>query len=111
MADQLGSVLEPVGEPRLPQLNARKGAVIVEGESITHARVLAVANELGRATQFDDGYAIDPDLAEMIPEDFIWRKLSPKEASDLLNKLREGPPRHGHHTQPAILAKSWLITP
>jgi hypothetical protein len=70
-------------------------AVIVEGESITHARVLAVANELGRASQFDDGYAIDPDLAEMIPEDFIWRKLSPKEASDLLNRLKEGPPRPG----------------
>ena len=67
-------------------------AVIVEGESITHARVLAVANELGRASQFDDGYAIDPDLAELIPEDFIWRKLSPKEANDLLNKLREDPP-------------------
>jgi hypothetical protein len=65
-------------------------AVIVEGESITHARVLAVANELGRASQFDDGYAIEPDLAEMIPEDFLWRKLSPKEASDLLNTLREG---------------------
>jgi hypothetical protein len=70
-------------------------AVIVEGESITHARVLAVANELGRASQFDDGYAIDPDLAEMIPEDFIWRQLSPKEASDLLNKLREDPLRTG----------------
>jgi hypothetical protein len=65
-------------------------AAIVEGESITHARVLAVANEIGRASQFGDGYAIEPDLAEMIPEDFLWRKLSPKEASDLLNKLREG---------------------
>ena len=70
-------------------------AVIIEGELITHARVLAVANELGRASQFDDGYAIDPDLAESIPEDFIWRKLSPKEASDLLNELREGRPRPG----------------
>jgi hypothetical protein len=78
-------------------------AVIVEGESIVHARVLAVANELGRASQFDDGYAIDPGLAELIPEDFIWRKLSPKEASDLLNKLREGPLRTGTiHSQQSL---------
>jgi hypothetical protein len=78
-------------------------AVIIEAESITHARVLAVANELGRASQFDDGYAIDSDLAELIPEDFIWRKLSPNEASDLLNRLREGPPRQGAiHSQQSL---------
>jgi hypothetical protein len=67
-------------------------AVIVEGESLIHARALAVANELGRASEFDDGYAIDPDLAEMIPEDFIWRKLSPKEAADVLTMLKDGLP-------------------
>jgi hypothetical protein len=65
-------------------------AVIVEGNSITHARVLAVANELGRASQFEDGYAIDPALAEMIPDDFTWRKLSPKEAADILMMLKDG---------------------
>jgi len=54
------------------------GAVIVEGESIAHARLLAVMNELGRASQFDEGYPIDPDLAAMIPEDFIFRKLFPR---------------------------------
>jgi hypothetical protein len=44
-------------------------------------------------------------LAEMIPEDFIWRKLSPKEAGDLLNKLREGPPRPGiTHSQQSLRA-------
>jgi hypothetical protein len=68
-------------------------AVIVEGNSVTHARVLAVANELGRASQFEDGYAIDPDLAEMIPDDFIWRELSPKEAADVLMMLKDGMPR------------------
>jgi hypothetical protein len=49
------------------------GAVIVEGESlsVTHARLLAIVNELGRVSQFDEGYAIDADLAKMIPEDFI----------------------------------------
>jgi hypothetical protein len=71
------------------------GAVIVEGNSITHARVLAIANELGRASQFEDGYAIDPELAEMIPDDFTWRTLPPKEAGDILMMLKDGPPRQG----------------
>ena len=70
-------------------------AVIVEGNSITHARVLAEANELGRASQFEHGYAIDPDLAEMIPDDFTWRKLSPKEAADILMMLKDGLSRPG----------------
>jgi hypothetical protein len=65
-------------------------AVIVEGNSITHARVLAGANELGRASQFEDGYAIDPDLAEMIPDEFVWRELSSTEAADVLMMLKEG---------------------
>src|SRR5271166_1537118 len=47
----------------------------------------------GRVSQFDEGYAIDPDLAKMIPEDLIWRKLSPKEAADMLSMLKEGPQR------------------
>jgi hypothetical protein len=70
-------------------------AVIVEGNSVTHARLLAIANELGRASQFKDGYAIDPDLAEMIPDDFTWRKLSSKEAADILMMLKDGLSRQG----------------
>jgi hypothetical protein len=70
-------------------------AVIVEGNSVTHARVLAVSNELGRASQFEDGYAIDPDLAEMIPDEVTWRKLSPKEAADILMMLQDGLSRQG----------------
>jgi hypothetical protein len=69
-------------------------AVIVEGNSVTHARVLAVANELGRASQFEDGYAIDLDLAEMIPDD-LWREISPKEAADILMMLKDGLTRQG----------------
>jgi hypothetical protein len=69
------------------------GAVILEGESIAHARLLAVMNALGRASQFDEGYPIDPDLAAMIPEDFIFRKLFPEEARDMLTVLNDGPPR------------------
>jgi hypothetical protein len=66
------------------------GAVIVEGESITHARLLAVANDLCRASQFLDGYPIDPDLVEMIPEDFKWRRLSRQQADDMLAAMKDG---------------------
>jgi hypothetical protein len=66
------------------------GAVIVEGESITHARLLAVANDLCRASQFLDGYPVDPDLVEMVPEDFKWRRLSRQQADDMLAAMKDG---------------------
>jgi hypothetical protein len=70
-------------------LSLRGGsAVIVEAESMTHARLLAVVNDMGRASHFTDGYPIDPHLLEMIPEDLIERKLSPAEANGLLDRLR-----------------------
>jgi hypothetical protein len=64
------------------------GAAIVEAESMVHARLLAVVNDIGRASHFTDGYPIDPHLLEMIPEDFIERTLSPVEADGLLDRLR-----------------------
>jgi hypothetical protein len=66
-------------------------AAIVEGESITHARLLAVVNDLCRASHFQEGYAIDPELSEMIPEDFLWCRLSQPQASDFLQILKDGP--------------------
>jgi hypothetical protein len=66
------------------------GAVIVEGESITHARLLAVANDLCRASQFLNGYPVDPDLVEMVPEDFKWRRLSRQQADDMLAAMKDG---------------------
>jgi hypothetical protein len=47
--------------------------VIIEGESVAHARLLATVNEFGRASQFIDGSAIDCHLMELIPEDYIGR--------------------------------------
>ena len=64
------------------------GAAIVEAESMVHARLLAVVNDIGRASHFTDGYPIDPHLLEMIPEDFIERTLSPVEDDGLLDRLR-----------------------
>jgi hypothetical protein len=64
------------------------GAAIVEAESIVHARLLAVVNDIGRASHFTDGYSIDPHLVELIPQELIERKLSPAEADGLLDRLR-----------------------
>jgi hypothetical protein len=67
------------------------GAAIVEGESISHARLLAVVNDLCRASHFLEGYPIDPGLVEMIPNDFIWRRLSQQQANDMFEILKDGP--------------------
>jgi hypothetical protein len=64
------------------------GAAIVEAESMVHARLLAVVNDIGRASHFTDGYPIDPHLLERIPHELIERKLSPAEADGLLDQLR-----------------------
>jgi hypothetical protein len=81
-------------------LSLRGGcAAIVEAESLAHARLLAVVNDMGRASHFTDGYPIDPHLLELIPEELVERKLSPAEANELLDQLRmselEGPAPDG----------------
>jgi hypothetical protein len=63
-------------------------AVIIEGESLAHARLLATVNEFGRASQFIDGYAIDPHFIELIPADCVGRTLSRADANGLLQQLR-----------------------
>jgi len=70
---------------------AGKGvAAIVNAESLSHARLLAAADGFCRASLFDEGYAIDPDLTIMIPEHFIGRKLSRDEVADVLKTLTGG---------------------
>jgi hypothetical protein len=60
-------------------------AVIIEGKSLTHARLLAAANLFARVSQFCDGYPIDPEFVELIPADATFRTLSAVEAKELLN--------------------------
>jgi hypothetical protein len=67
-----------------------EGAVIIEGKSLTHARLLAATHELGRASQFLTGYPIDPELVELIPAGCISRKIPPVEAAELLSLLKNG---------------------
>jgi hypothetical protein len=62
-------------------------AVIIRAESLSHARLLAAAHGFCRASLFDEGYAIDPDLSIMIPKDLIGRKVSRDEVANLLKTL------------------------
>jgi hypothetical protein len=75
------------------------GAVIAEGESITHARLLAVANDLCRASQFLEGYPIDPSFIEMISEDFTWRRLSRQQADHMLAVMKDSRQKRVTSTQ------------
>ena len=65
----------------------REVAVIVEAETLAHARLLAAANQVCRASLFDEGWAIEPSFHAQIPTDFIGRTLSQDETADLLSTL------------------------
>jgi hypothetical protein len=41
-------------------------------------------NDLCQPSHFAEGHPIDSALVEMIPEDLIWRKLSPQQANSVL---------------------------
>jgi hypothetical protein len=76
---------------RLWWLSFRGGtAVIMQAETLAHARLLAAVKELRHASLFDNGFPVDPDFQRMIPEEFIGRNLSRNEASDLLRLLKDG---------------------
>jgi hypothetical protein len=64
------------------------GVAIMEATSLAQARLLAVVNGLGRASQFVEGYSINPDLATLIPDDSIGRILTPLEARKLLKLMK-----------------------
>jgi hypothetical protein len=64
------------------------GVAIMEATSLAQARLLAVVNGLGRASQFVEGYSINPDLAALIPDDSIGRILTSLEARKLLKLMK-----------------------
>ncbi len=66
----------------------REVAVILEADTLTHARLLAAANQICRVSQFDEGFAIKPSFQERIPADFIGRALTQDETTDLLSTLK-----------------------
>ena len=65
----------------------REVSVIVEAETLTHARLLAAKDQVCRASLFDEGWAIKPSIHAQIPADFIGRALSQDETADLLSTL------------------------
>jgi hypothetical protein len=70
----------------------REVAVILEAETLAHARLLAATNHACRASLFDEGFAIKPSLQAQMPADFIGRVLSQDETADLLSALMIGAP-------------------
>jgi hypothetical protein len=65
----------------------REVSVILEAETLAHARLLAAKDQVCRASLFDEGWAIKPSIHAQIPTDFIGRALSQDETADLLSTL------------------------
>jgi hypothetical protein len=69
--------------------------VIIAASSLAHARLLAAAKGLGRASNFVDGNRIDTVRLPPIPDEFVGRMLSPVDARrllDILNREERGRP-------------------
>lgn len=67
--------------------------VIIAASSLAHARLLAAAKGLGRASHFVEGNPIDTGRVPPIPVEFVGRMLSPVDARQLLevlNRLESG---------------------
>jgi hypothetical protein len=71
------------------------GVVIISASSLVHARLLAAANGLGRASRFVEGNFINIERVPPIPSEFVGRMLSPIEARQLEEMLNRRPPDHG----------------
>jgi hypothetical protein len=66
---------------------------IIPASSLTHARLLAAAKGLGRASTFVEGNPIDTERLPPIPKEFIGRMLTPVDARqllDILNRTERG---------------------
>jgi hypothetical protein len=70
------------------------GVVILEASSLSHARMLAAMNKLGRVSRFAEGQSISPEVAALIPSESIGRFLSSREARDLRDLVEHGPRKY-----------------
>jgi hypothetical protein len=68
------------------------GVVIIGASSLVHARLLAAAKGLGRASHFVEGNLIDTERLPPIPAEFVGKMLSPVDARQLLEILDRGRP-------------------
>ena len=71
------------------------GVVIIDAASLVHARLLAAAHGLGRASHFVEGNFIDTERLPPIPLEFVGRMLSPIEARQLEDMLNRKPRDRG----------------
>jgi hypothetical protein len=81
--------------------------VIVTVASLAHARLLA-AIEFDHASHFVDGYPIDPDVVELIPDPRPFRRTDalPLEFRELIKLPKYGPSRPVAQTGPVDLIVS-----
>jgi hypothetical protein len=63
-------------------------AAVVVATSLVQARLVAVAQGLGRASKFIEGYPIDTEFLQFVPDNLIGKELSVKEASEVLERRR-----------------------
>ncbi len=61
--------------------------VIIAASSLAHARLLAAAKGLGRASHFVEGNRIDTERLPPIPAEFVGKMLSPVDARQLIDIL------------------------
>jgi hypothetical protein len=66
------------------------GVVIIGASSLVHARLLAAAKGLGRASHFVEGNLIDTERLPPIPAEFVGKMLSPVDARRLVEILDHG---------------------
>jgi hypothetical protein len=70
------------------------GVVIIGASSLVHARLLAAAKGLGRASHFLEGNLIDTERLPPIPAEFVGKMLSPVDARQLVEILDRGRSAH-----------------
>ena len=63
-------------------------AAVVAATSLVQARLIAAARGLGRASKFVQGYPIDGDFLQFVPNDLIGKELSKNEAGEVLERRR-----------------------
>jgi hypothetical protein len=88
----------------LLSFTGRCNAAIIRADTLIQARLLAAAEGVGRASHFDQGFAINPKCVGAIPPDLIGRHLSGDEAADLLTMLMISSPRSPVITNESLAA-------
>jgi hypothetical protein len=63
-------------------------AAVVTATSLVQARLIAAAQGLGRVSKFVEGYPIDADFLQFIPNELIGKELSMREANGILERRR-----------------------